>query len=109
MKKIILNLQSNYKKWIARTLLLLFASPCFAATADQYAFTGALFSIMNELKGPPIALIVVIGIMAGGFFWVFKGHELGLKQAIGALIGGGMVIAAPTLVLMIPGMSGALI
>lgn len=82
----------------------------FAAIAsDGYAFTGALVNIMNELKGPPIAIITAIAIIAAGFMWVFKGHDVGLKQVIGALIGGGIVIAAPTLITMVPGMSGAVI
>jgi type IV secretory pathway VirB2 component (pilin) len=99
--------------WAAKGIwtlsLSLSGNLCFAANADGYAFTGALFNIMNELKGAPIAIITAIGIIAAGFFWVFKGHEVGLKQVISALVGGGLVMAAPTLVTMVPGMTGAVI
>ena len=96
-------------KAIWTTSLTLFSNISFAASADGYAFTGALFNIMNELKGAPIALITAIGIIAAGFYWIFKGHDVGLKQVISALIGGGLVIAAPNLITMVPGMSGAII
>ncbi len=84
---------------------------CFAASAgaDKYQFTGALFNIMTELEGAPIIIITAIGIMAAGFFWVFKGHDVGMKQVVSALIGGGLVLAAPNLVMMVPGMTGAVI
>ncbi len=84
---------------------------CFAANAgaDKYQFTGALFNIMTELEGAPIIIITAIGIMAAGFFWVFKGHDVGMKQVVSALIGGGLVLAAPNLVMMVPGMTGAVI
>ncbi len=94
------------------TVSMLFSSNlCFAANtgADKYQFTGALFNIMNELQGAPIVIITAIGIMAAGFFWVFKGHDVGMKQVVSALIGGGLVLAAPTLVTMVPGMTGAVI
>ncbi len=101
------------KKQIRRALLALSLSvtgtPCFAATQDGYAFTGALFKMLTELQGAPIALITAIGIVAAGFFWIFKGHDVGMKQVVSALVGGGLVLAAPTLILMIPGMSGATI
>ena len=97
------------KKSLWGISLFLCGNFAFAANADGYAFTGALFNIMNELKGAPIAIITAIGIIAAGFFWVFKGHEMGQKQVICALVGGGLVIAAPTLVTMVPGMTGAVI
>ena len=96
-------------KTVWTTSLSLSANFAFAASADSYAFTGALFNIMNELKGAPIALITAIGIIAAGFYWIFKGHDVGLKQVVSALVGGGLVIAAPTLITMVPGMSGAMI
>ncbi len=92
--------------------LLLSSNFCFAANvqpSDKYQFTGALFNIMSELEGAPIIIITAIGIMAAGFFWVFKGHDVGMKQVVSALIGGGLVLAAPTLVMMVPGMTGAII
>lgn len=105
------------KKQVIRTIsktiwsasLLLSSNFCFAATADGYAFTGVLYKIMTELEGAPIALITAIGIIAAGFFWIFKGHDVGMKQVVSALVGGGLVIAAPTLIMMVPGMSGAVV
>ncbi len=97
------------RRFLLGASMSLTGTPCFAANADGYAFTGALFKILTELQGAPIALITAIGIVAAGFFWVFKGHDVGMKQVVSALIGGGLVIAAPTLILMIPGMNGAMI
>ena len=89
--------------------LLLSSNYCFAAKADGYQFTGALYNIMMELQGPPIMIITAIGIMAAGFFWVFKGHDVGMKQVVSALIGGGLVLSAPSLIMMVPGITGAMI
>ena len=103
----------TFCNWLSKGIwtasLALSSNFCFAANADGYAFTGALFNIMMELKGAPIAIICAIGIIAAGFFWIFKGHDVGLKQVVAALIGGGLVIAAPTLITMVPGMTGAVI
>ena len=89
--------------------LLLSSNFCFAAKADGYQFTGALYNIMMELQGPPIMIITAIGIMAAGFFWVFKGHDVGMKQVVSAMIGGGLVLSAPSLILLVPGITGAMI
>lgn len=102
-------LRQNTRRSLLGVSLSLTGTPCFAANADGYAFTGALFKILTELQGAPIALITAIGIVAAGFFWVFKGHDVGMKQVVSALMGGGLVIAAPTLIMMIPGMNGAMI
>ena len=102
-------LRRNSRKALLTFSMLTTGTPCFASTTDNYAFTQALVAILAELRGPPIILITALGIVAGGFYWIFKGHDVGLKQAASALIGGAIVIAAPTLVNMIPGLSGAVV
>ncbi len=102
-------LRRNSRKALLTFSLLTTGTPCFAAATDNYAFTQALAGILGELRGAPIVLITALGIVAAGFYWIFKGHDVGLKQAASALIGGGLVIAAPTLVTMIPGISGAVV
>ena len=102
-------LRKKSRRALLTLSLSLTGTPCFAATADNFAFTGALYKMLQELQGAPIALITAIGIVAAGFFWIFKGHDVGIKQVVSALVGGGLVLAAPTLILMIPGMSGAMV
>ena len=103
------NLKPLFFKAMLSLSLLFSSNVSFAATADRYQFTGALMNIMLELQGAPIMIIVAMGIITGGFFFVFKGHDIGMKQVVSALIGGGLVLAAPSLLSMIPGMSGAVV
>ena len=101
--------QSTFKKLLLSASLMFAAIPCFAAEADSYQFTGVLYKFMKEIQGAPIAIVVALGIIIGGFFMVCKNQDIAIKQVICALVGGGVVIAAPTLVTMIPGMQGVLI
>jgi type IV secretory pathway VirB2 component (pilin) len=91
-------------------IAVLSAIPACASTGTGLAWENPLNSVQKSMSGPVAFAICIVGFV-GGFGTLIFGGELSefTRRAIYVAAAGGVLVAAPTMVSTLFGVSGALV